>query len=78
MRSKMVFKICEGISCSSFCVQEFDVTVHKKYIYNPIKFLAILYPKSLANRVVEVGTRHNHQILLIRSHLNSLVLGLQL
>ena len=31
---------------------------------NPIKLSAILYPKSLANMVVEVGTRHNHQILL--------------
>ena len=31
---------------------------------NPIKLSAILYPKSLANLVVEVGTRHNHQILL--------------
>ena len=26
--------------------------------------MAILYPKSLANLVVEVGTRHNHQIPL--------------
>ena len=32
--------------------------------YNTIK-LAILYPTSLANLVVEVGTRHSHQILLI-------------
>ena len=28
---KMVFKVCEGISCSSFCVKELDVIVHKKY-----------------------------------------------
>ena len=28
---KMVCKICEGISCSSFCVKELDVTVHKNY-----------------------------------------------
>ena len=60
----MVFKICVAISCSSFYVKEFDVIVHKSiFLYNPIKFLAILYPKSLANLVVEVGTRHNHQIL---------------
>ena len=26
--------------------------------------LAILYPTSLANLVVKVGTRHSHQILL--------------
>ena len=26
--------------------------------------LAILYPTSLANLVVEVGTRHSHQTLL--------------
>ena len=31
-QSKMVFKICEGILCSSFCVKKFDVIVHKKYI----------------------------------------------
>ena len=31
MQSKMVFKICEGISCSSIYVKEFDVNVHKKY-----------------------------------------------
>ena len=34
------------------------------FLYNPIKFLAILYPKSLANLEVEEGTRHSHQILL--------------
>ena len=31
MQSKMVFKICEGILCSSFYVKEFNVIVHKKY-----------------------------------------------
>ena len=30
MQSKMVFKICEGLSYSSFYVKEFDVIVHKK------------------------------------------------
>ena len=58
----MVFTICEGISCSPFYVKEFDVIVHK--IYSPcitlFKILAILYPKSLAELVVEVGTRHSH------------------
>ena len=33
-------------------------------LYKPIHFLAILYPTSLANLVVEVGTWHSHQILL--------------
>ena len=33
------------------------------FLYNPINFLAIPYPKSLVNLVVEVGTRYNHQIL---------------
>ena len=42
----MEFKICEGISCSSFYVKEYDVIVHKEEfsLYNSIKFLAILYP----------------------------------
>ena len=30
-QSKTVFKICEGIWCSSFYVNEFDVIVHEKY-----------------------------------------------
>ena len=30
--------------------------------------LAILYPTSLANLVVEVGTRHSHQTLLHERH----------
>ena len=33
-------------------------------MYNPITFLVILYPKPLANLVVEVGIRHSHLILL--------------
>ena len=66
MESKTVFKICEGIWCSSFYVKEFDVIVHKNIsVYNAIHFLAILYPTSLANLVVDVGTWHSHQILLI-------------
>ena len=32
-------------------------------LHNPIKFLAILHPKSLANLVVEVRTRHSPEIL---------------
>ena len=31
-------------------------------LYNLIKLLAIVYLTSLANLVVEVGTRHSHQI----------------
>ena len=34
-------------------------------LYNPIKFLAILYLKSLVNLVVEEGTRLSFQILTI-------------
>ena len=62
----MVLKICEEILCSSFSVYELDVIVHKKKIslYNPIKFIAILYPTSLVNLVVEVGTMRSHQILM--------------
>ena len=60
----MVFKICEGILCSSFYIKEFDVIVHKMYLYC-ITLLHFwwLYPNSPANLVVEVGTRHIHQIL---------------
>ena len=36
----MVFKICEGISCSLFSVKELDVIAHKF----PYSFFAILYP----------------------------------
>ena len=61
MQSKMVFEICERISCSPFYVKEFDIIVHKKYF----PYITILYPKSLANLVVEVGTRHTHQTLLV-------------
>ena len=43
MQSKMVFKICEGISCSSFYVKEFDAIVHKKY------FDAIVHKKYFTN-----------------------------
>ena len=61
----MLSKICEGISCSSFSVKELDVIVHKKYFLIKLySFLAILYTTSLANLVVEVGTRHSHQILV--------------
>ena len=35
---------------------------------NPIEFLTILYPTSLANLVVEVRIRHSHQILLDRGY----------
>ena len=62
----MVFKICEGIPCSSFSVKELDVIVHKKnFLVQLCLILAILHPTSLANLVVEVGTRHSHQTLLV-------------
>ena len=66
MQFKMVNNFCEWISCSSFYVKEFDVIVHKKYfsLYNPIRFLAIVYPKSLANWVIKVGTGYSPQNLL--------------
>ena len=69
----MVFKICEGMSCSSFNVEEFDIIVHKKVfsLYSPIKFLAILYPKSLANLVVNVWARHFRQIPLNTTLVNN-------
>ena len=43
----MVFKICEGISCSSFYVKHFDAIVHKKVVslYNPIKFFGHSVPQ---------------------------------
>ena len=65
MKSKIVFKFWERISCSSFYDKEFGVIVLKNMFpyLTPIKFLAIMYPKSLANLVVEVGTRHSHQTL---------------
>ena len=66
MQSKMVFKNYEGISYSSFYINEWGVIIHEKYFpCNPIEFSAILYPKSLANLVVEVGTRHSHQGLAL-------------
>ena len=38
-------------------------------LYNPIKFLAILYLKSPENLVVDVGSRHNHEIRLLHVQL---------
>ena len=68
----MVFKLCDGIWFSSFSVEELDTIVHKIIcLYNPVTFLAILYPTSLANLVVEVGTGHSHQILFMHA-LNSM------
>ena len=60
MQSKMVFKI----SRSSFYVKEFDVIIHKKSIslHSHINFFAPLYPKSLVNLEVDLGTRYSHQI----------------
>ena len=34
------------------------------FLVQPWQILSILHPTSLANLVVEVGTRHNHQMLL--------------
>ena len=47
-----------------FYVKKFDCIVLESIsLHNPINFLAVLYPKSLANLVAEVGTRHSHQTL---------------
>ena len=71
---KQITEACNP-KCSSRFVREYGV-LHSMLrnlmslfikvfsLYNPIKFLAILYPKSLANLVVEVGIRQSHQILL--------------
>ena len=49
-----------------FYFKEFDVIVHEKYFpCITIKFLGNLCHKSLSIMVVEVGTRHSHQMLLI-------------
>ena len=67
MQSKTVFKICEGIWCSSFYVKEFGVIVHKNYfLVKPYWYFCHSVPPatSLANLVLEVGTRYSHQILL--------------
>ena len=36
----MVFKMCEGLSCSSFSVKELDAIVHKMYFpcLTPLNF----------------------------------------
>ena len=62
---KMVFKIREGISCSSFSVKELDVIAHKNHFpcMTPLNS-GHSVPTWLANLVDEVGTRHSHQILL--------------
>ena len=61
---KTFLKICEGISCSSSYVKGLDAIVHKNnFPCITILNLVILYPTSLANLVVEVGTRHSHRIL---------------
>ena len=58
----MVFKMCEGISCSSFSVKELDVIVCKKY------FLCITllnFGQSVPHLTSEPGGwGGNHQILL--------------
>ena len=71
----MVFSICEEISCSLFYDKELDVIVHKSIsLYNSIKVLAILHPKSLSNLVVDVGTRRNYQILMEKQNIHGMYL----
>ena len=61
----MVNKICGGIVCSSFSVKELCHCSWELFsLYNDIKFWPFCTPTSLANLVVEEGSRHSHQILL--------------
>ena len=54
MQTRSILEIYEGITYFSF-------GVHKLFsLYNPITFLAILHPNSLAKVVVEAGTRYRH------------------
>ena len=66
---KMVFKNCEGISCSSFSFKELDVIINGNY-FPCITMLNFGHsaPTSLANLVVEVGTWYSHQMLLSALH----------
>ena len=41
-----------------------SLLINKIVLVKQYQILAILYPTSLANLVVEVGTRHSHQTLL--------------
>ena len=81
LRSKKITKACNP-KWSSNSVREYLV-LHSMLrnwchcsqkvfsLYNLIKVLAILYPKSLANLVVKVRTRHSHQILFCMVRLNT-------
>ena len=62
----MQSKMCEGITHPSLYVEEYDAIIHKQVfsLLNPIECLDILNSKSKANLMIEVGTRHSHQILL--------------
>ena len=82
LESKKITEACNTKRSSKFvrgygvlhCVLRNLMSLFIKIIslYNPIHFFAILYPASLANLVVEVRTRHSHQILLaISFHLVS-------
>ena len=53
------------LPCNPKKVFKMSVFIKNISIYNRIQFLATLYPTSLENLVVEVGTRHSHQILLL-------------
>ena len=54
-----------GISCSSFSVKELDVIVHENYFPS----ITMLNFGRSAKLVVEVGTKHSHQMLLNNLHI---------
>ena len=64
MQSKIAFKICEGISCSSFYVKEFVVIVYKKQY--PSITLLNFWPFCTPNhqRTWWLGNSHSHLALL--------------
>ena len=70
----MVFKMCEGISYSSFSIKELDVIVHKNiFLVYPYQILAILYPTSLVNLVVEVGTRQSPDLIQLAAGMDNTI-----
>ena len=65
-QSKTVFKFVIGYGAlHSMLRHSMSMFIKIISLYNPFYVFAILHPTSPANLVVEVGTRHNHQMLLI-------------
>ena len=74
MLSKLIFKICEGISCSSFSVKELDVIVHNDFFLIYPSFLVILYPTLSAHLMM---TSSNGSIFRVTGPLCGEFTGLQ-